>query len=224
MTRFTWLGFALAAGAVVNACGGGAGQSSTGAGGNGGHAGAAAGDGGAAGLIGSGGGGAGGIGGGIGSGGGGGHVQSGAGGSVAATPCPTTPPASGAPCDGTTPWCYYQDCTTGGAGRTLATCSAGHWSVATGACSGSQCSGSCAGDHVCKTCEPMAACSDVGQFCVPFTCAGKPLGPCGCDVAGDCRSAFDTPDGCTWSASITTGAAEDCRLNNVAPPGSGGLS
>jgi hypothetical protein len=70
----------------------------------------------------------------------------------------------------------------------------------------------------------MATCADVGQFCVAFPCAGKPLGPCGCGVAGDCRSQFDTFDGCTWSASIAKGAAENCQLRIVAPPGSGGLS
>jgi hypothetical protein len=156
--------------------GGGAGQS----GGAGGHTTGGASGGGGSGTSGS-----------------GGALQGtgGAGGAPSNPQCPATPPgATSCPKEGFR--CYYDDCPA--SGRTIATCTSGTWTVATGACG-----------TVSDACAPYSKTCDSGQLClltitgaitpscIANTCGAGPITP-------QCLSSY-VPPYCSLGGSVVGG-------------------
>lgn len=111
-------------------------------------------------------------------------------------PCPPSPPGSGAACGPLSQTCYYEDCA--GAGRTVATCSAGTnaWQVTTSPCAATACQApdsssglTCAAGQVCilitgtGPIPPMTS-----AVCADHTCGKGPITPeCLPDLHGTCR-------------------------------------
>jgi hypothetical protein len=116
--------------------------------------------------------------------------------------CPPTPPADGTSCGPVDHPCLYEDCA--GKGRTLATCAAGTWSVATTACGSVTCEGvgvsplaiTCAAGQVCVRTSTSNVVYTVQPTCVDNTCGANPISPeCLTGLSGDCSVEASTAGG-----------------------------
>jgi hypothetical protein len=129
-----------------------------------------------------------------GDGGGGSTGSGGGGGSAAAVACPTAAPTSGTACSGTAQ-CFYEDCSA--AGRTVASCAGGTWTVETGPCTNVFCQS--------MTCAPGQICMMVGGGALLISCADNSCGTsavsCGClqSCAGSCSIYGSLQSGVTIS-------------------------
>jgi len=144
-------------------------------------------------------------GGGLGGGGAAGHASGGVGGrSMSVPPCPGAAPTSGDSCGSNGQRCFYEDCT--GAGRSVATCVGGAWSVEVGACEPVQCS--YPSNMMCQTGQ-LCSVSAGGALlvsCLQNSC-GK--GPITCACAGSCAD-------CAITGSLSLGVSLTC---NACPSG-----
>jgi hypothetical protein len=110
-----------------------------------------------------------------------GDVGSGGAGGSSMASCPAAAPVSGANCSGAQT-CFYEDCA--GAGRTVASCANGTWTVQTGPCTGVFCqSQTCAVGQVCL----MLGGGALLVQCVDNACGTAAIS-CGClqSCAGSC--------------------------------------
>ena len=135
--------------------------------------------------------------------GGSGGAGGGAGGS-SETACPAAPPAPGALCTGYQ-ICFYEDCA--GAGRTVARCVNGAFSLETGPCTGVFCQS--------QTCQPGQLCSiraggALLAECVANACGAAAIA-CGC-----LQSCSGT---CTIGGSLESGVTIQCNTcpSNLCP-------
>ncbi|HMF42292.1 MAG TPA: hypothetical protein VKQ32_16585 [Polyangia bacterium] len=113
-----------------------------------------------------------------------------------AAACPAAAPASGTSCDGAQT-CFYEDCAA--AGRTVASCASGTWSVETGPCTGVFCqSQTCAVGQICV----QRAGGALIVECAPNTCGTGAIG-CGC-----LQSCVGT---CTVGGSLQSGVTIQCN-------------
>ncbi len=124
----------------------------------------------------------------------------------AVTPCPSLPPRDRNPCDGSLQ-CFYEDCA--GAGRTVAACAQGAWSVTVDACQSYLCqsgtvSATCAAGTVCVA---IASGFPIAQ-CVQNSCGA---GPISCSCLGACTGT------CSLRGTATQGIIVEC--NPSCPPG-----
>jgi len=129
--------------------------------------------------------------------GGGGSGGAGSGGSGGAPPaCPAAAPSAGASCD-RAQTCFYEDC--GAAGRTVATCANGGWSLEAGPCTGVFCqSQTCAVGEICL----MSGGGALLVECIQNTCGSGAI-TCGC--LQSC-----TPS-CSVSGSLQSGVTIRCN-------------
>ena len=120
-------------------------------------------------------------------------TTTGAGGNEA---CPSELPSAESACPRVNQNCYYEDCS--GAGRSIASCSDGGWSVSTAPCTETVfCTAGgadCSEGEICL----IVAGGAFAQECVPNTCE---TGPVGCDCiegcSGDCTTYGDPDNGIT---------------------------
>lgn len=119
----------------------------------------------------------------------------------AETPCPAAPPTNG-PCTQNGQECFYESCST--YGRVRAVCSAGTWTVETGACNSS-------------TCGQGPQCT-TGQACL--TLAGGALlidcTPNNCDGLVECDCIQGCYPQCTLTSTLADGVSVYC---NTCPQG-----
>lgn len=113
--------------------------------------------------------------------------------------CPNEPPVENGSCSELGVLCAYEDCS--GAGRTVAECLFGQWSVETGACTEvvycSDGSATCALGEICS----ITAGGAYQQQCVPNTCEGEAVD---CDCLQGCGG------DCFTSAMLETGITVTC--------------
>jgi hypothetical protein len=109
--------------------------------------------------------------------------------------CPQTPPANKASCGPVDYPCFYEDC--GGAGRTLATCASGVWTVQTTACTAVTCQGAnvtpaaitCPVGQVCVRTASGNVSAKLTPKCVDNTCGKGPISPqCISGLSGNCAT------------------------------------
>ena len=121
------------------------------------------------------------------------------GGAATVPPCPGTAPVSAARCGSNSQVCFYEDCA--GAGRSVATCTNGSWSVEVGACAAVQCaypvSMSCVSGQICS----VTAGGALLARCVENGC-GKGAITCAC--ASSCSS-------CSIAGSVSQGVTVSCN-------------
>jgi hypothetical protein len=121
-------------------------------------------------------------------------------------PCPTSAPIDGNPCSKASGTCYYEDCA--GAGRMLATCSAGTWKVQSAHCGSFDCQAP-GKDGGVLTCTPGQICVvmtstsfNVTPSCESHTCGTGPMSTnCIHGTAGSCNPKYKV-DGTVVSCSM----------------------
>ena len=110
-------------------------------------------------------------------------------------PCPRAAPKNGSTCSSANGTCYYENCA--GAGRTLATCSAGSWQVQSAACSSFACQApdteggglTCAAGQVCVVTTDTSF--TVTPACVDQTCGTGPMSTdCIKGLSGSCSAKY----------------------------------
>jgi hypothetical protein len=125
----------------------------------------------------------------------------GAGGVATVPPCPTASPRAGDSC-GPFQACYYEDCA--GAGRVIARCMTGQWTLETGACTDLRCG---SGGPTCSAGEICVVRQGGAQFfnCVPNRCGTGAI-TCGClqSCDGDCYLVGSLSDGIKVTCNICT--------------------
>jgi hypothetical protein len=111
--------------------------------------------------------------------------------------CPKAAPANGTPCGSLSQTCTYQDC--GGAGRTIATCTASAWKVTTSPCATLACQGTsgpglvCDAGMVCIITSSSGGAPVVTPACVKHTCGTGPITPeCVPSLSGTCTPSYTT--------------------------------
>jgi len=128
--------------------------------------------------------------------GGGGASGSGGGGGSVAISCPATVPVSGGACTGTAA-CFYEDCAA--AGRTVARCASGAWTIETGACTSVTCQS--------QMCAPGQLCLMSGGGALLVQCIDNACGAAaiGCSCLQSCAGS------CTIDGSVQTGVTIHCN-------------
>ncbi|MBN2573983.1 MAG: hypothetical protein JXP73_05400 [Deltaproteobacteria bacterium] len=124
--------------------------------------------------------------------------------------CPQAPPKDETTCGPVDHTCYYEDCA--GAGRTLATCSAGAWTVQSAACSAFACQAddvapdglTCPAGMVCVITTHSGGALIVTPMCVEHACGTGPL-------TAQCMPSLDGT--CTASYSLS-GAIVQCHTQS----------
>jgi len=123
----------------------------------------------------------------------------------AAMTCPDAAPQDGDGCVATQS-CFYEDCS--GAGRTVATCVQGAWSVTSGACN----------TFACQSGITATSC-DAGKVCVAIA-SGFPVTLCVANSCGTGPVSCDCVESCTGSCSVRGTAADGIVIDcNPCPPG-----
>lgn len=119
-----------------------------------------------------------------------GHTSAGGGGGAPdAPPCPIAAPASATSCASNGQVCFYEDCS--GAGRSVATCRIGTWTVDVGPCEAVQCAYpanmTCPSGQLCS----VAVGGTLTVRCVENSCG---TGPITCDCVSSCAGCLVTGD------------------------------